>query len=397
MRIIHVSEAFGGGLRSAIINYVQATDDHEHLIFARARAGHETFDVPVSARFVEYRGGLFGFLFEARAFVLQQRADIVHLHSSYAGLLRALLPSGIRIVYSPHCYAMETGRPAMKRAVYWSVERMLAQRPQMLMAVGPREAELGHHLRSAMPIREVPNCATPVSAPDVAPVDDDTAAPSGSKPTIVMVGRVADQKDPQFFAAVAEQLGTGRFDYVWIGEGDEGRHHLDRAGVRITGWVDPARTRSLLRSAGLYLHSAAWEGAPLSTIEASVMGCPVLCRSIPSMAALGYPLAGATVSEVAATTNRFFADADFHADVVRRSSRIAQDFSFSRMQTRLSAAYAFAERRLGDGAPPVARAVGAGAVPMVDVRAVALPTQPTTAGAASSKGTWFRAPTTRGR
>ena len=193
MRIIHVSEAFGGGLRSAIINYVQATDDHEHLIFARARAGHETFDVPVSARFVEYRGGLFGFLFEARAFVLQQRADIVHLHSSYAGLLRALLPSGIRIVYSPHCYAMETGRPAMKRAVYWSVERMLAQRPQMLMAVGPREAELGHHLRSAMPIREVPNCATPVSAPDVAPVDDDTVAPSGSKPTIVMVGRVADR------------------------------------------------------------------------------------------------------------------------------------------------------------------------------------------------------------
>ncbi len=396
MRILHVSEAFGGGLRSAIVNYVLATDNHHHSIFARTRAGHETVDVPDSVRFVEYDGRLFGFLREARDYAKENQADIVHLHSSYAGLLRALLPAGVRIVYSPHCYAMETGRPSFKRAVYCSVERMLAQRQQMLMAVGPREAELGHNLRSAMPIREVPNCATPVSAPAVSPADD-MADPSGSKPTIVMVGRVADQKDPQFFAAVAEQLGTDRFDYVWIGEGDEGRHHLDRAGVRITGWVDPARTRSLLRSAGLYLHSAAWEGAPLSTIEASMMGCPVLCRSIPSMAALGYPLAGATVAEVAATTDLFFTDAGFHDDVVLRSARIAQDFSFSRMQARLSAAYAFAERRLGDGAPAVARAVGAGPVPMVDVRAVALPTLPSTASAASSKGTRFRALTTRGR
>lgn len=52
MRILHVSEAFGGGLRTAVVNYITATADLEHTVFARVRQGHETLDLPDEARFV---------------------------------------------------------------------------------------------------------------------------------------------------------------------------------------------------------------------------------------------------------------------------------------------------------------------------------------------------------
>ncbi|MGU3432777.1 glycosyltransferase family 4 protein [Actinomycetes bacterium M1A6_2h] len=343
MKIVHVSEAFGGGLRSAIVNYIHGADGFEHHLFVRTRVGHETFDVPDTATMHVFDGDLLEFLLEARKFVMDNECDIVHLHSSYAGLLRAVLPRGTRIVYSPHCYAMEAGHPPFKRAVYWAVERALASRDQMLMAVSPRELEIGHELRWSMPSREVPNAATPLTL--VGPAQ----APKG-RPTVVMLGRVADQKDPKFFAEVCDIVGTDRFDFVWIGSGDEGREHLDRARVRITGWLNPTETRETLQAADLYLHTAAWEGAPLSTLEAAEVGCPVLSRSIPSMVSLGYALAGTTPTEVANNVEKFFSDPDYQEQVRIQAKEVTKSFSFARMASRLVEAYEFAGDRLGASA-----------------------------------------------
>ena len=53
--------------------------------------------------------------------------------------------------------------------------------------------------------------------------------------------------------------------------------------------MPPAAVRDRLTAAQLYLHTAAWEGGPVSTVEAASLGLPVLARGIPSMVSLGYP------------------------------------------------------------------------------------------------------------
>ena len=340
MKIVHVSEAFGGGLRSAIVNYVSASPQHRHHLFVRTRVGHETFAIPEAATTTVFDGPAAAFLRAARREILDGGYDLVHLHSSYAGLLRAMLPRGVRIMYSPHCYAMEAGHPVYKRVVYRSVERVLAQREQVLMAVSPREVAIGHGLRAAMPSREVPNSATPME-----PLAFDGRR--GPRPVVAMLGRIADQKDPQFFAEVADVVGD-RCDFVWIGDGEEGRTSLARAGVQVTGWVEPAVVRRLMRSADLYLHTAAWEGAPLSTLEAAEMGCPVISRSIPSMSTLGYALGGATPVEMAVAVRRFFADAAYQARVRQATAAVVADYTFELMSERLAEAYDFAAWRLGN-------------------------------------------------
>lgn len=339
MRIVHISEAFGGGLRTAIVNYISATPQFQHTVYSRLRPGHETFDIPDSARFETYSGGLAGFYLAARKFVADGGFDIVHLHSSYAGVLRAILPRSTRIVYSPHCFAMETDKPVVMRRAYGAVERALAIRPQLLLAVSPREVEIGRALNSRMLIHEVRNAAP---AAEEVPRGEES-----DPPTIAMFGRICDQKDPRFFADVCAALGPGRYRYLWIGDGDDAREALERAGVEITGWVSPRQARELLAAATLYVHSAAWEGGPLASLEAADARCPVIARTIPSMESLGYHVVGESPPTVAQAVERFFAEPDYRDAVRADTTAVLAECSFERMSTELNIAYAIAANHLG--------------------------------------------------
>lgn len=339
MRIVHITEAFGGGLRTAIVNYSLATPHHEHTVFSRLREGYETFGLPDGVVVEHYSGSIANFFRAARNFVGTGDFDVVHLHSSYAGVLRAWLPRTTRIVYSPHCFSMETDRAAVVRGAFWVVERTLAQRPQLLLAVSPHEVDIGRRLNPRMLNHVVRNAA---------PVAGETPhRKSAQRPTIAMFGRICHQKDPRFFAEVCTTLGHSRFRYLWIGDGDDHRDALLRAGVEITGWVSPQRAREFLAEAELLVHTAKWEGGPLATLEAADAGCPVIARTIPSMQSLGYHVVGKSPQEVAAAAERFFTDPDYRDVVITQTSAVLADCSFERMSEELSAAYAIAMAKLG--------------------------------------------------
>lgn len=346
MRVLHVSEALGGGVQSAIANYVDGVKGVEHTLFARVREGQATHDWGDGLTEREmFEGGLAGFFRRLVAKVREERPDIVHLHSSYAGIARAVLPPGSRIVYSPHCYAME--RQDVRAPVRWTfaaAEYALARRPQLTVAVSPREAEISRKLNRRNPARVVLN-------PSPFPPRGD----AGREPTsrdIVMVGRILPQKDPALFGAIAERFAGERWRFVWIGDGDhEQRTRLQECGVRVTGWMPPDQVRRRLESAALYLHTAAWEGGPVSAIEAAALGAPVLARGIPSMRSLGYPLAGESADEISATVRRFLTDAEFAARVAESTGAVAAEASKPAMAEALAGAYATAIDGTSRGRP----------------------------------------------
>jgi glycosyltransferase involved in cell wall biosynthesis len=99
-------------------------------------------------------------------------------------------------------------------------------------------------------------------------------------PSIGMVGRVSNQKGFQFYAEVAMHF-KGKVQFVWIGGGDaEKEKVLKDAGVIITGWSERKEVLAQIASLDLYFHSAAWEGFPISVLEAAMYDVPVLLRGI---------------------------------------------------------------------------------------------------------------------
>ena len=111
------------------------------------------------------------------------------------------------------------------------------------------------------------------------------------------------------------------------------------AGVEVTGWLTPELVFSYLQGADLYLHTARWEGSPLSAIEAASAGCPVISRTISSMASLRYALGGKTPDEVAIAVERFFSDTTYSNDVIRQTNRVQNDNSLENARRALASVY----------------------------------------------------------
>ncbi|MCC3768841.1 glycosyltransferase [Streptomyces sp. UNOC14_S4] len=304
-RVLHVVESYGGGVAAAMGSYLAAVPGVEHWLLVRSRPGCPVA-LPVQARAAEVFTLPDGHLARVRAVAAAYdwlSPQWVHAHSSLAGVYTRLawnIPARA-IVYTPHCYAFERLdiSPCVRLACLLA-EGVLARRTGTVAACGPREAELAARLNRAQRVVHVPNVAPSAVSGAEGAVAGWSGAPAGGRPVAVAVGRVCRQKDPVFFARAAACV-PGALTWVWVGDGGPARGVLQDAGVTVTGWLPRSEVLSLLRSADVYVHTAAWEGVPLSLLEAAAAGLPVAARDIPALAALCLPDLSGTPQELAAT------------------------------------------------------------------------------------------------
>ncbi|MGE2843146.1 glycosyltransferase [Rhodococcus sp. 2.95] len=166
MKVLHVTEALGGGVSTAILNYQALTPEMHHCVIARERAGQSTYNFPSELSVTLVPGSLAALLLSAIRMVRRGDFDVLHLHSSLAGLARIIPGHRAGIVYTPHCYAFErTDVSPLARVLYKSVERgLLSIRRQCVVAVSGREAELTTELSNSSTSIVVGNVSRPITA-----------------------------------------------------------------------------------------------------------------------------------------------------------------------------------------------------------------------------------------
>ncbi|MGP9693481.1 glycosyltransferase [Brachybacterium sp. AOP25-B2-12] len=228
-------------------------------------------------------------------------ADVVHLHSSRTGLLgrAAALLTGRRdrIVYSPHCFAFDrTDTTPHSVAVLRGLERIGTRLGAQLVLCSESEQQLAERslpgartavLANSVDTRALATVARGVAArasSDAAPAD---AAPTGrAAVTVVHVGRIAPQKRPRAFGAVATAWAGLRAErggalpparFRWLGEGDR---TLLPPEVEVTGWLPPEALRAELAAADVLLFTSAGEGMPMSLLEAAALGVPAVAHDV---------------------------------------------------------------------------------------------------------------------
>lgn len=290
MRIVHATETLVGGVLAAVAALAnkQAELGHDVAVVyprkATVPAPEELdtrFSPAVDRAELPYRGRLATIPDLRRALVglTGDGADVLHLHSTFAGMAGRISPairrrSGV-IAYSPHGWAFLRGESSAlsNRGALW-VERLLKTRCDGLVLVSDSEAEVARErlggdgcvvLSNGIPVEHLP-----------------TATGSGAmRPVIISSGRLMEQKAPDRFAAVARALGD-RADFVWIGDGtDEERERwIGDAPVRVTGWLAHAEVIEQLRTSDVFLFPTRWEGMPISLMEAQAMGLPSVTTDI---------------------------------------------------------------------------------------------------------------------
>ncbi|GIG24477.1 glycosyltransferase [Cellulomonas denverensis] len=279
--MLHVTECAGGGVPRAIRDLAAYTPELEHHVLWPVANGVDGF---ASARaWPGHSPSAPGLL---RSAVGELRPDLVHLHSSWAGVYGRLRPLGVPVVYQPHGFRFE--RPGLLAAATRPVERLLARHTAALVALSPHEHRLATAIAPAgMPVPVLPNIAS--VRPALA--GGDRSGP----PLVVMAGRVCAQKDPDYLIAVATaaRCAAPELRFRWLGAGEPAaEERLAAAGIEVSGWLDAGALADALAEADLYLHTARYEGFPLSVLDAVATGLPVLARDIPALHGSWLPLVG---------------------------------------------------------------------------------------------------------
>ena len=295
LRILHVVEALGSGIATALEDYIRSTPGHAHTVLGYRRPGAQTGDglERLATRLLLLPEGRLAQIRSVRRWVRELRPDVIHAHSTYAGLyVRGFVRApAATLIYTPHAYPFERRDiPAALRGVYWLIEALLSLRGGCVAAAGRREAELAERLPGRQVVVHLPNVVRSVRPAPPASVQDRSAE---GKLRLAMLGRISPQKGPDFFRRAVElsQASALPLSWIWIGGGAAADERaLREAGAEVTGWVSRSEALGWLTTADVYVHTAAWEGLPVSLLEAAALGLPIVTRRIPALESLGLPL-----------------------------------------------------------------------------------------------------------
>ena len=287
MKVLHVTESLCGGVLESLVQLAGAQSAVGHEVYLlHSRRPDTPSELEINRRFRDLaavtsvgEGPVPLLLTKLRAAMVdldrQVGLDVVHLHSSFAGLLRLVVSPSLaeRLVYTPHGYAfMRDDFCKAVRALTLGAELTL-QRRSGTIAVGTGEAEQCRRYLRSTRVSVLHNRVNTRTIPNHNPA---------SRPLVVNVSRITKHKAADRFAAVATALST-EADFLWIGDGDSElkERYFHDSPVKVTGWLSPDDALLHLSRAHVLLSCSRAEGLPLSVVQAQAMGIPVVLSDIP--------------------------------------------------------------------------------------------------------------------
>jgi glycosyltransferase involved in cell wall biosynthesis len=290
-RVLHVSEAFGGGVLEMITTLSGRLDaagyevgvaygrrpETPDDVRARIAPGVEVWPLGWERRTV---GSQLRAWRRLRRLVAEWKPDVVHLHSSFAGLAGALALGGdVPTIYTPHGYSFTMGdQNGLGRFAFRTAERLTARRATLVGTVSESEAATARQIAPADKVRVVRN-----GIPELDGLPEEGPLPRRSgKPRAIALGRITAQHLPQesarLLAAVADLA-----EVEWVGGGGRGDVPISVVtdlGVPVSGWVARDEAMARLEGATVLLHWTGWDGQPLSVLEAMAKDVIVIGHDI---------------------------------------------------------------------------------------------------------------------
>ena len=210
------------------------TPELEHVLLADE--GHiQEVDGGYSAIIPLVRG-IRGRISQVRSVAKDVDVDLVHAHSSWAGAYARIGRPPRPVVYEPHCFVFDDpNRSRLQRWVYRKAEVALGRNTAVVIALTPHEQALAEGIAEQEKVIWLPNVPTiPVRGAR-------KTAHQSTVFEVVMVGRLARQKDPLFFASLFKSIKDHghAIKFTWIGDGETHYHKiLTDHGVEVTGWLN---------------------------------------------------------------------------------------------------------------------------------------------------------------
>jgi glycosyltransferase involved in cell wall biosynthesis len=311
-----------------------------------------TFVVPNLVRRLSPRNDFAALVWLIR-WLRANRPDVVHTHSSKAGVLGRIAArvAGVRCVHTVHGWGPLCSSSAIVRFLATAVERGLASLCDALVVVGTPDLQVGldRRIGSADKYRVIRSGVDTGLARAAANERDGVRAEMGLTSSFVigMVARMSFQKDHATLVRAFAAADIPDAVLVLVGDGplrsdittliDE----LDQADrVRVLG-VRPDAAR-LVAGFDIAVLSSRWEGMPRSVVEAAAAGVPVVATDVGSVSELiedgrsGMLVPVEGVDQLASALRELYDNRAQALVMAEVAARRAEEFSVDRMRHELA-------------------------------------------------------------
>ena len=281
-KVLHIVEAFGSGIFSFLVDLVNGTCEDFDITIAYGIRDEtvenfkEYFNKNVKfikvenfTRSINPKKDIKAYK-EVRKIIKEVKPDIVHLHSSKAGIIGRLAVNGnkIKMFYNPHGFSfLKQDDSKLKRKIYWLIEKSAAIFNKKCTIIGCSKGEY----EEAKKLNKNSICIN--NGIDVNKLNEETKNFKEKKIDydnlkICTVGRIGYQKNPKMFNEIAKAFPN--LEFTWIGDGDL-RNVLTSKNITITGWKSRSEVLKILNEQDVFILPSLWEGLPISLLEAMYM------------------------------------------------------------------------------------------------------------------------------
>ena len=294
MRILHVTEVMQGGVTDFIASitekqlhesatvyvfYPELKQPIQGRIFLDNLKGESNGSIELNH---SPSNGIYQRLFRSivlvfriRRILLKTDFDVVHLHSSFAGLAR--IPTLLRgpatsLVFSPHGMSfLKSNHHSIVSHTFYQIEKYLAKQDALFICTSNSEAQIvASQLNPRHKVKVITNgvneeliCNMPRNFP-------------AGRFQIAMIGRITYQKAPWVFNEIAG-ICKDFADFHWIGsEPGVPIKWLDPKNIEIVPWLSKDELIKQMERIDLLVHPTLWEGFPLSVALAQGRAIPAL-------------------------------------------------------------------------------------------------------------------------
>lgn len=285
MKIVHVVECFAGGVFSFLSNLTNELDKEEYIVIYGVNRDNTPSNFkekfPLNTKFIPWKSASRSLnpLKDIKAlwelYIILKKIDnidIIHLHSSKAGFLGRivsfLLGKSKKTIYTPHAISfLRLDVSPKKRKIFIWMEKFASFFGGKIVACSKSEKEA---------IEEQGIKSVTFINNGIKSLQIEKKVNTSDKTTIISVGRLSIQKNPELFNDIALAfIDNPNIQFIWCGDG-ELKSELTSPNIKCAGWVERKELENHLANADIYLSTSLWEGLPLSVLEAMSIGLPVV-------------------------------------------------------------------------------------------------------------------------